>query len=654
MTKLTINNKPVDVAEGTTVLNAARSAGIEIPTLCEHPHLTPYGGCRLCLVDVEGARTLQPSCTLPVTEGMVVKTDTDKVLAARKFVLTLIFSERNHFCPFCQVSGGDCELQNAAYREGMTHWPLQPNWQPFPVDASHPYIVMENNRCILCRRCVRACGELVGNFTLGFEERGARSLLVADLGVPLGSSSCISCGSCVQVCPTGALIDRWSAYRGKETQVEKTQSVCTGCSIGCGIDVLVRDNNLVRIEGNWDAELNEGVLCKIGRFEPLAEDRNRLLTPQVRKDGKLKAATWEEAFEMIQSKFSPLVGKKGDGVAALVSSGLPLESLNAFKKLYSDYFQSGMVTTTEEGEYTAAASAFARSTGKSFEGSLADVQKADLAIVFGVDLVKEHEVIGFFIKRNIPNGTKLVVVDPATNTLDLLADVTLKSGKSVEANLVHGITAAVISAGAAKNTDIRVSEAHLKTAILESGVSNNELSKVVDLIKSADNCILVYGKGISDEALKQIVHLAEVTQAKVIGTRGGANSLAASQLGLDSRIKLNGHQAVFAAFGNEDPSQYLIQQLEKAPFLVVQAAYGSALTARADVVLPSFTCLEQDGTFVNFEGKIQQSKKSMTAPEGTKSDHEILTSLAGLFGQKLDTDWKKSITANPAPVTIQG
>ena len=244
MTKLTINNKPVDVAEGTTVLNAARSAGIEIPTLCEHPHLTPYGGCRLCLVDVEGARTLQPSCTLPVTEGMVVKTDTDKVLAARKFVLTLIFSERNHFCPFCQVSGGDCELQNAAYREGMTHWPLQPNWQPFPVDASHPYIVMENNRCILCRRCVRACGELIGNFTLGFEERGARSLLVADLGVPLGSSSCISCGSCVQVCPTGALIDRWSAYRGKETQVEKTQSVCTGCSIGCGIDVLVRDNNL--------------------------------------------------------------------------------------------------------------------------------------------------------------------------------------------------------------------------------------------------------------------------------------------------------------------------------------------------------------------------------------------------------------------------
>jgi len=137
MIKLTIDGKPIEVLEGTTVLNAARQAGIEIPTLCEHPHLSPYGGCRLCLVEVEGMRTLQPSCTLPAGNNMVIKTNTEKTKAARKFVLTLIFSERNHFCPYCQVSGGDCELQNAAYHEGMTHWALQPNWQPYPVDASN-------------------------------------------------------------------------------------------------------------------------------------------------------------------------------------------------------------------------------------------------------------------------------------------------------------------------------------------------------------------------------------------------------------------------------------------------------------------------------------------------------------------------------------
>ena len=654
MTKLTINNKPVEVAEGTTVLNAARSAGIEIPTLCEHPHLTPYGGCRLCLVDVEGARTLQPSCTLPVTEGMVVKTDTDKVLAARKFVLTLIFSERNHFCPFCQVSGGDCELQNAAYHEGMTHWPLQPNWQPFPVDASHPYIVMENNRCILCRRCVRACGELVGNFTLGFEERGARSLLVADLGVPLGSSSCISCGSCVQVCPTGAMIDRWSAYRGRETQVDKTQTVCAGCSVGCGIDVLVRDNNLVRIEGNWDAALNEGVICKVGRFEPLAEERNRLLTPLVRKDGKLKAATWEEAFDTIQAKFSPLVGKKNDGVAAVVSTGLSLESVYAFKKLFADHFQSDMITTTEEGDYTSSASAFAQSSGKSFEGTRKDLQDADLALVFGIDLVKEHEVVGFFIKRNIPNGAKLVVIDPAVNSLDILAEVALKTGKTVEANLVQGIIAAVINAGAARTAVTGVSESEIKSSISNAGCSSAELDKVASLIKSAERPVFVYGKGISEDTLKKLIHLAEITNSKIIGTKGGANSLASSQFGLESRIKLNGHQAVYAAFGSEEPSQHIIQQLEKAPFLVVQSAYGSALTARADVVLPSFTWLEQDGTYVNFEGNIQKAAKSLIAPEGTKSDFEIIAALGAKFDQKMDSDWMKQLTGKVAPVVIQG
>ena len=219
MVKLTIDNKEIEVPQGTTVLEAAKSAGIHIPTLCYHPELTPYGGCRLCLVEVEGARTLQPSCTLPASNGMVVRTSTNQIHEARKFVLNMIFSERNHLCPYCQVSGGDCELQNAAYDEGMTHWSFQPNWQPYPMDASHPYIIMEHNRCILCHRCVRACAEQIGNFTLGVQERGSKSRIIADLDVPLGESSCISCGACVQVCPTGALIDRWSAYRGKETDV---------------------------------------------------------------------------------------------------------------------------------------------------------------------------------------------------------------------------------------------------------------------------------------------------------------------------------------------------------------------------------------------------------------------------------------------------
>ncbi|KUK92442.1 MAG: Putative oxidoreductase [Anaerolineaceae bacterium 46_22] len=403
MINLTIDGKEIEAPEGTTVLEAAEAAGVFVPTLCHHPQLTPYGGCRLCMVEVEGARTLQPSCTLPATNGMVVKTNTQKVLDARKFVLTLIFSERNHFCMYCQVSGGDCELQNRAYDEGMTHWDLQPNWQPFEVDASHPFMVLDNNRCILCRRCVRACGELVGNYTLGFEERGADSLLVADYNVPFGESSCISCGTCVQICPTGAIIDRQSAYQGKETEVDHHIGVCVECSVGCQRNVLTRDNRLIRIEGEWDAVLNHGLLCDKGRFLPLEDDRARLLTPLVRKGGSLKAATWDDAMKAIAEGLG-----KGEGLAAIASTRLPIEDLALFKSVFADALQAGLVTSLEEGKATASLAKMAEKLGKPFESNLDVLKDTDAVLSLELDLVDEHQVAGFFVKRQLTDGTKLI------------------------------------------------------------------------------------------------------------------------------------------------------------------------------------------------------------------------------------------------------
>ena len=233
MIKLTVNELPVEVELGSTVLEAVQKAGFNVPTLCYHPKLVPYGACRLCLVEVEGARTLQPSCTVPATEGMKVHTDTEKTKAARHFVLSMLFSERNHFCMYCQATDGDCDLQQAAYNEGMNHWPITPAYKPYYVDTSHPDFILDNNRCIICRRCVRTCSELVGNHTLGIEERGSANILVADGNVPLGESTCISCGNCVQVCPTGALFDRRSMYQGRETDLTHTKSVCMDCSVGC-------------------------------------------------------------------------------------------------------------------------------------------------------------------------------------------------------------------------------------------------------------------------------------------------------------------------------------------------------------------------------------------------------------------------------------
>ncbi len=664
MVNITIDGQNLQVPEGTTVLRAAQSAGIHVPTLCDHPELTPYGGCRLCLVEVEGARTLQPSCTLPVSNNMVVRTDSERIRSARKFVLTLIFSERNHFCPYCQVSGGDCELQNAAYDEGMTHWPLQPNWQRQDVDASNKYFVLDQNRCILCRRCVRACGELVGNYTLGFEQRGAKSVLVADLGTPLGESTCVSCGTCVQVCPTGALIDRVSAYRGKELQVEHHQTVCVGCSVGCGIDVLTRDNQIVRIEGNWEAETNGGVLCKVGRFEQMDEERERLATPLIRKDGKLVAATWNEALTVVADRFQSLAGKNGDGVAALASTRLPAESLYLFKQIFAEQFKSNMVTSIEEGQTTATSSLVAAEMGKPFEGSLDAVETADCIVAVGVNLADNHEVAGFFVKRVLAEGVKLVIIDPESNPMDALATATLKARAGTDTEVLQGLTGVILQQGLAKSETSLDAAKAIGEAVVKCGISQEELAQAAQVIGESERPMFVYGKGITarntPQALKALVELAYVTGALtndytgILSTKGEANSVAAAQYGLDKPFEINGHQAAFIALGDDKPSQRLVKQLGKTPFTVVQASYVSPLTAMADVVLPATMWAEEEGHFVNLSGCVQVSMPSLEAPEGIRSTASVLSDIAGRMGLDVNADgWKDGLYQRVAAVSIR-
>jgi formate dehydrogenase major subunit len=638
MVTVMIDGKQIEVPEGTTVLRAAQSAGIEIPTLCDHPHLTPYGGCRLCLVEVEGARTLQPSCTMPVNNNMVVKTDTQKCKDARKFVLTLIFSERNHFCPYCQVSGGDCELQNSAYNEGMTHWPLQPNWQPYPMDATHPYIILENNRCILCRRCVRACGELVGNYTLGFEERGARSILVADTGVSLGESSCISCGTCVQVCPTGALIDRWSAYRGHDEQAVETETICVGCSVGCGINVFTRDNNLLRIDGDWDAPVNEGVICEIGRFKPMDLKCDRLTTPMIRKDGSLKAATWEEALNYASGELKSHKGKKED-IAAVISTRQSIEAMAHFKAFFGNALGSDLVTTTEEGTFTDSAAKLADSTGKSYEGKLADMRGADGFMVIGTDLVKDHQVAGFFIKRVLGNGPRLLVLDSVENSLGQLANKTLQAKKGAFEDSLLALSAAVVKLGLAKGTT-SIKATDLDGLASKTGLKSEDYLDAAFVIAGAQKPVIVYEKGVSPAALKDF---AQLVGASLISLKGNANSLAAAQLDLEKPIKLANHKALVVALGDDEVNQKMVKEFEKVPFKVILASSTSALTAMADVVFPAANWLEQEGHYLSLDGRLQKANRCLTPSVDVRSIDEILLALAEKAGVKLENDWTKEL-----------
>jgi NADH dehydrogenase/NADH:ubiquinone oxidoreductase subunit G len=657
MINLTINGKQIEVTEGTTVFNAARQNSIKIPTLCDHPNLTPYGGCRLCVVEVKGMRVPIAACTLPASNGMVIETETLALKQSRNVILSLLFSERNHFCPFCQVSGGDCELQNAAYDEHMTYWQMQPQWNNFPVDTSHPYFILDNNRCILCRRCIRACAEMSGNMTLGVEERGAATIVVADTNVPLGQSSCVSCGSCVQVCPTGALIDRQSAYLGHNKNLNITRSICRGCSLGCGIQIHTRDNRIVKITGDWDAP-NAGTLCKSGRFLPLDEKRVRLTTPLKRVAGKLTPISWEDAFATLAENLTPLK----NNLAAVASTRLSVEALQAFKSLFADGLGNKVVTSIEEGRPTSLQSKYAKENNIALEAKLDTLRTSDCVLLVGADLTTTHEVAGFYIKRNLQKGTRLIVIDPNENGMDDLANINLKPKAGTDEAVFKAFEAAIIQEGLAR-TDATDVESNLVDLLNVCGLAAEDVIDVAHILANAVAPVIIYGKGVTafgtNEVMDAMVRVAKLIGASdserkgLLSVKGEANSLAASLLELESPLEVENVKAAYVALGDDFVSKRLAAKLENVKYLVVQASYESALTERADLVLPARIWAEETGHWLNIEGRLQFAESALSAPDNVHFNLDLLNEVARALGVKVNDDWRTALTQRTSVVELE-
>lgn len=402
-----IDGKPVVADSDQTILEAAQAAGFDIPVLCYHPALSSWGACRMCLVEVEGMRGLQTACTCPVADGMEIETESESVVEVRKFVLELLFSERNHYCMFCQMSG-DCELQDLAYRYGLDHFTYPRPFEKLDVDASRKYFIMDHNRCILCTRCVRACSEIPANHTLNVRERGAESMIMADLDVPFGDSTCVECGTCLQVCPTGALVDARSAYGGREKDVEHTETTCMQCSVGCTLDVVTRYDRLLRVDGVWDSEPNRGLLCVDGRFKPLYDERKRITSPMVRRDDKLVETGWDEALGKVAEQL------KGGDAQGLATCATTNEALQAFADLFD-----------KVGGEAGLLEPLAPPLGFGAEGDVRDILDADFVVVAGAQPLDYQRVVGYFIHRAADQGATVAVIAESENELSDRADMTV-------------------------------------------------------------------------------------------------------------------------------------------------------------------------------------------------------------------------------------
>jgi len=575
MVNITINGQKVSAPPGSTIIQAAKQAGIDIPTLCDHPALIPIGACRICVVEVQGQRTLITACTFPITEGMVVQTETPQVVSARKFILDMLFSERNHYCPSCEASG-DCELQNLGYRYGLDHFIYPTYTKAFPIDASHEHLVIEHNRCVLCGRCERACSDLTANHTLGLRNRGNSSMIHCDANLLWGDSSCISCGNCVQVCPTGAIFSRRSAYMGREVQTESTKSTCNRCSIGCGTEIVTRDGNALRIQGDWDAEVSGGRLCRHGRFDPLYDERKRVTTPLLRRGGRLGPASWDEALTAVADR----IGATGaQEVGVLTSSNCTNEGLYLLGKLFSQELKAANVGLLNK--------VAPKLSGE--QGKLGQVATSDLIVVAGADPVKDQPVASFLIKRAVDKGARLVLVDGKDNGL-------------------------------------------AQFAAMSFGMA--EANKAVEVAERAGQPIVLYGAGVTEEAAAALKKLQG--KAVFVPIEPGVNTRAAAAFGFGNGFKPSAVKVLYALLGEQDSGgEDVFKNIDKGAFIAVQASFISPLTQQADVVLPMAIWSERTGSLTNTEGRVQKVNKAVEPAGEAKPDWEILSLLAAKLGKRL-------------------
>lgn len=329
MAKLKIDGIETTVPEGMTVLEAARKIGISIPALCQHPKLTPFGGCRLCLVEIKGFPRPVTSCTTPVSEGMEVATTSPTIERLRKTVLELILSDHPNDCMVCEKAG-DCKLQELAYDYGIRENRFAGERRIYEKKDGNPFIERDLEKCIMCGRCVKVCDEIQGVEAIDFGYRGFDSKIITSFEDDL---NCEFCGQCVSVCPTGALTGKQWVKLGRQMGVREIDSTCGYCGTGCSITYHVKNNEIIRVTSKEDT-LNEGWLCVKGRFGyKFVSSPDRLKHPLIKQDGVFREATWDEALDLIAGKLGAIKAEHGpDAIAGLSSARCTNEENYAFQK----------------------------------------------------------------------------------------------------------------------------------------------------------------------------------------------------------------------------------------------------------------------------------------------------------------------------------
>ena len=694
MISLTIDGQKVKAKEGMTVLEAAQAAGICIPTLCYDPDLEPYGGCRLCVVEIENISGLPTACTTQATDGMVVRTETPTVNKVRRTAVELILADQPSDC-LTNPQYQHYDLPKVTAYLGITKHPFRKTTRSLPVDTSNPFFDRDLNRCILCGKCVRACNEITCLGAIDLAYRGYESRVATFGDGLLIDSICKSCGECAVRCPTGALIPKETRQPTREVL-----TTCPYCGVGCQMYLGIDGERVISIRGEREGTPNKGWLCVKGRYG-IAEFVNhpeRLTTPLVRRNGKLTEATWDEALDLITSK---LAGYKSDEVAVVSSAKSTNEDNYVIQKFTRVVLGTNNIDHCARLCHGPTVAGLGQSFGSgAMTNSINEIDGAACILAIGTNTMESHPVIGFMVKQAVDKGAKLIVANPREVDLCRYADLWLRHNPGSDVALLMGMMRVIVDEGLLDLSFIKERSENfdafresLKSFELDfvENITNVSREKIVEAARMyAMNkpAAILYAMGITQHShgtdnVMAIANLAMLTgnigklSSGVNPLRGHNNVQGACDVGalpdvypgyqsvadrairerfetawgcsLSAEPGLTIPEIIEAAYQRQVKTLYLIgenlilsepqakhatEALERLEFLVVQDIFLSETAQLAHVVLPAVTFAERDGTFTNTERRVQRVRKAIEPVGNSKPDWWITCQLAQRMGSK--------------------
>ncbi len=627
--KVTINGKDFQVAKGARLIDVCRIEGFSIPSFCYYADLALQASCRMCLVRIEKMPKLQTSCTIICTDGMVVTTQSDEIEKAQRAMVEFLLANHPLDCPVCD-RGGECELQEMAFDWGGLEERFTEKKNAYPEKYLSPIVANDSQRCILCKRCTRVCDEWMGEDAIEAGGRGANTVI----GTYGGWLNCSQCGNCIEVCPTGTLLDATYRHQARPWELAQTISTCTYCSDGCEMSLGSRAGQLMRVvaRDRYVNGHNGEFLCIKGRFaHQFVNHDDRIRTPLIRykKGGKLIPATWDEAIKFAAERLLAVDEAYGqESIAVLGSPRLTNESNFALMKFVREVVGTDKYAATDAFSLAP----FFRNLG----GKLAthqDIRHAKTILSIGGEPEELQPLTGRQIRQAVRNGgAKLLIVNSVPIRLTAQASQFVHIRPGSEDAAVLALIDDASAGSAARKLGVDTSEIDSLRSSLHASEGDVVVMFGAELSEAAQSLVAQMPHSMGTENRRVLLHPLPLFNNSVgvhdLGMMNGAHRV-------EDLIRASGStiRAMYLA-GSFLPKHLEGQEdaLSKLDCLIVQELFETPTTAFADVILPAASFAEVDGTFTNNDGLVQRVRQSITPVHQSKPDWVITALLAKALG----------------------